>query len=139
MQTYFKIFKFNCVIGNILWLFYLCYVSDKTRNKTKEKQEITCLNNFFAVSFKFSFCSPPFSINFVVIVLEKLYAKVSLLYLSYEIFLCLLLVREMRRKISRIPSKLLCIRQVSEFLHVVIPLCDSPFFSDNPSYMAMLK
>ena len=72
MQTYFKIFKFNCVIGNILWLFYLCYVSDKTKNKTEEKQEITCLNNFFAVSFKFSFCSPPFAINFVVIVLEKL-------------------------------------------------------------------
>ena len=46
MQTYFKMLELNSVISNIQWLFYLCFVSDKTRNKTEEKQEITFLNNF---------------------------------------------------------------------------------------------
>ena len=38
-----------------------------------------------------------------------------------------------------IPSKLSCIQQVFELLHVVIPLSDSPFSSDNQSYITKVK
>ena len=45
------------LIGNILRLFYLRFVSDKTRNKTEERQKITFLNNFrcfFYILYLFS-------------------------------------------------------------------------------------
>ena len=56
--------------------------------------------------------------KFLEIVPEKLCAKISF---SYEIFLCQLLVQNRGKKISWIPSKLSCMRQVSEFLQVIIP------------------
>ena len=58
MQTYFKIFELNCIISNILWLFYIRFVSNKTRNVTKGKQEITCSNNFLLFLLICLFCLP---------------------------------------------------------------------------------
>ena len=45
------------LISNILWLFYLRFVSDKTRNKTEDRQKITFLKNFslfFYILYLFS-------------------------------------------------------------------------------------
>ena len=52
MQTCFDICQFNCVIGNILWFFYLRYVSDKIRNKTKAKQDSNIISEHRSVCKK---------------------------------------------------------------------------------------
>ena len=51
-QTCFEIYQFNCVIGNILWFFYLRYVSDKIRNKTKAKQDSNIISEHRSVCKK---------------------------------------------------------------------------------------
>ena len=56
--------------------------------------------------------------KFLEIVPEKLCAKISF---SYEIFSANFLSKNRGKKISWIPSKLSCMRQVSEFLQVIIP------------------
>ena len=52
MQTCFDICQFNCVIGNILWFFYLRYVSDKIRNKTKAKQDSNIISEHRSICQK---------------------------------------------------------------------------------------
>ena len=52
MQTCFEIYQFNCVIGNILWFFYLRYVSDKIRNKTKAKQDSNIISEHRSICKK---------------------------------------------------------------------------------------
>ena len=51
-QTCFEIYQFNCVIGNILWFFYLRYVSDKIRNKTKAKQDSNIISEHRSICKK---------------------------------------------------------------------------------------
>ena len=57
------------LISHILWLFYLRFVSGKTKNKTEEKQEITFFNNFFCF-FYILYLFSSFRQNFKVIVQE---------------------------------------------------------------------
>ena len=57
MQTLFRTFECDRAINNVLWRFYLRFVSEKIWDETKEKQEITCLNKF-SVSFTPFNCSP---------------------------------------------------------------------------------
>ena len=96
---------------------------------------------FFAVSFTFSICSPPFAKKFFLRKLSlKIYEPKLAWHTSVINFSLLTSCREKKGKISLIPSKLSCIQQVSELLHVVrFLLSDSPFSSDNQSYITKVK
>ena len=91
--------------------------TDKTRNKTEEKQEITFLNNF--------------SLFLLHSLLVLLLSKKILKRLSCKNY------------ITKFAQIILCQRfhvySSDWILHVVIPLSDWQFSSDNQSYMTVLK
>ena len=91
--------------------------TDKTRNKTEEKQEITFLNNFW------------------LFLLRSLFV----LLLSPKILKWL----SCKNYITKFAQIFLCQRfhvySSDWILHVVIPLSDWQFSSDNQSYMTVLK
>ena len=50
-------FECNCVISNVLWLFYLHFVSDKRRNETKKSKKLrvqTIFRRLFYILYLFS-------------------------------------------------------------------------------------